>query len=165
MTTMPENLTPLEQFALVLLRTSAFEEYGQLRSWKGYDWDIMNRLCEMGFISNPVGKAKSVVFTEAGRRQADALVTTLLGAPASSDPAKEPSCECGCREAKPGGGFLPGHDQRLRVSLESRVGGLRSLQALVNALESYTKGEVTTEEMTREVRAALGHTSSRPTKE
>ena len=32
------------------------------RAWKGFDWDAMNRLHEKGMISNPVGKAKSVVF-------------------------------------------------------------------------------------------------------
>lgn len=30
---------------------------------KGFDWDVMNRLHEKGYITDPVGKAKSVVFT------------------------------------------------------------------------------------------------------
>ena len=34
------------------------------RTWKGFDWDAMNRLHEKGYISDPVGKAESVVFTE-----------------------------------------------------------------------------------------------------
>ena len=34
------------------------------RVWKGFDWEAMNRLHEKGFISDPRGKAKSVVFTE-----------------------------------------------------------------------------------------------------
>jgi hypothetical protein len=34
------------------------------RAWKGFDWDAMHRLHEKGYISDPVGKAKSVVFTE-----------------------------------------------------------------------------------------------------
>ena len=76
---MSEDLTPTEQFALVLLRQSAFEEGDRLRSWKGYDWDIMNRLHEMGFITNPVGKVKSVYLTESGEQHADALVATMLG--------------------------------------------------------------------------------------
>ncbi len=33
------------------------------RAWKGFDWDNLNRLYEKSFISNPVGKAKSVVMT------------------------------------------------------------------------------------------------------
>jgi len=28
------------------------------RVWKTFDWDVMNRLHEKGFISNPIGKAK-----------------------------------------------------------------------------------------------------------
>ena len=32
------------------------------------DWDAMNRLHEKGFISNPKGKAKSIVFTDEGAK-------------------------------------------------------------------------------------------------
>jgi hypothetical protein len=34
------------------------------RAWKSFDWDAMNRLYDKGLIGDPVGKAKSVVFTE-----------------------------------------------------------------------------------------------------
>jgi hypothetical protein len=44
------------------------------RAWKGFDWDAMNRLHEKGFISDPRGKAKSVVFTEAGLIEAQRLL-------------------------------------------------------------------------------------------
>ena len=50
------------------------------RAWKSYDWDAMKRLHERGLISNPVGKAKSVAFTEEGRAKAEALLTQLFGA-------------------------------------------------------------------------------------
>ena len=43
------------------------------RAWKGFDWEAMNRLYEKGFISDPRGKAKSVVFTEKGLIEADAF--------------------------------------------------------------------------------------------
>jgi len=36
------------------------------RAWKSFDWDALNRLHQKGYISNPVGKAKSVVFTDEG---------------------------------------------------------------------------------------------------
>jgi hypothetical protein len=29
------------------------------RAWKGFEWDALNRLHEQGFISNPLGNAKS----------------------------------------------------------------------------------------------------------
>jgi hypothetical protein len=38
--------------------------------WKGLDWDAMNRLHEKGLISDPVGKAKSVGFSEEGEKRA-----------------------------------------------------------------------------------------------
>ena len=43
------------------------------RAWKGFDWDAMARLHAKGLISDPVGKSKSVVFTEAGRRESERL--------------------------------------------------------------------------------------------
>ena len=39
----------------------------------------MSRLYEKGFISDPVGKAKSVVFTEEGLREAKRLLIELFG--------------------------------------------------------------------------------------
>ena len=48
------------------------------RAWKGFDWDAMNRLHEKGFISDPRGKAKSVVFTEAGLIEAQRLLQELF---------------------------------------------------------------------------------------
>jgi hypothetical protein len=39
------------------------------RAWTSLDWDAMNRLHEKGFISNPVGKAKSVAFTDKGLQE------------------------------------------------------------------------------------------------
>ena len=33
------------------------------RAWKGFDWDAMDRLHRNGWITDPVGKAKSVAET------------------------------------------------------------------------------------------------------
>jgi hypothetical protein len=44
-----------------------------VRAWKGYDWDAMDRLHAKGYISNPAGKAKSVVLTEEGLRRSKEL--------------------------------------------------------------------------------------------
>ena len=49
----------------------------------------MNRLHEKGFISDPRGKAKSIVFTEEGLRQAERLLEELFlqhSGPASQQP-------------------------------------------------------------------------------
>jgi hypothetical protein len=50
------------------------------RAWKGFDWEALNRLHEKGFISNPRGKAKSVVFTEEGLMEARRLLEELFSA-------------------------------------------------------------------------------------
>ena len=44
------------------------------RAWKGFDWEAMNRLHEAGYITDPRGKAKSVVFTEEGMERAKHLL-------------------------------------------------------------------------------------------
>ena len=49
------------------------------RAWKGFDWDAMNRLHETGYITDPKGKAKSVVFTEEGLARAEKLLEKLFG--------------------------------------------------------------------------------------
>jgi len=51
------------------------------RAWKSFDWDALGRLHEKGYISDPVGKAKSVVFTEAGLRESERLLRELFGTP------------------------------------------------------------------------------------
>src|SRR5207244_8899625 len=52
------------------------------RAWKGFDWEAMNRLHEQGYISDPRGKAKSVVFTEEGLERSERLLGKLFAKPA-----------------------------------------------------------------------------------
>ena len=49
------------------------------RVWKGFDWEAMDRLHEAGYISDPKGKAKSVVLTEEGAARAERLLAELFG--------------------------------------------------------------------------------------
>jgi len=49
------------------------------RAWKGFDWAAMQRLHAKGYISNPVGKAKAVEFTEAGLRESQRLLRERFG--------------------------------------------------------------------------------------
>ena len=49
------------------------------RAWKGFDWGAMDRLYEKGFISDPRGKAKSVIFTQEGVERAEKLLEDLFG--------------------------------------------------------------------------------------
>jgi hypothetical protein len=48
------------------------------RAWKGFDWDVLGRLHDKGMIGNPVGKVKSVVFTEDGLQRAKALFEAMF---------------------------------------------------------------------------------------
>ena len=49
-----------------------------MRAWKSFDWGAMERLHTKGLISDPVGTAKSVVFTDEGLRQSEALFPKLF---------------------------------------------------------------------------------------
>jgi len=48
------------------------------RAWKGFDWGVLGRLHDKGMIDNPVGKVKSVVFTEEGLERAKALFDEMF---------------------------------------------------------------------------------------
>ncbi len=63
----------VEQTVLALLHLTSFKDEFGLRSWKGYDWQVMNSLHEKGYISDPATKAKSVAFTEQGARKSQEL--------------------------------------------------------------------------------------------
>jgi hypothetical protein len=52
---------------------------GLARTWKSFDWAAMERLYEKGLIHDPVGKAKSVYFTDEGLKRADQLFHVLFG--------------------------------------------------------------------------------------
>ncbi len=69
----------VDEVTLALLHLTSFEDHGVTRAWKGHDFDVMNRLHEKGWIENPIGKAKSVMLTEAGLRQAQALFERYFG--------------------------------------------------------------------------------------
>lgn len=60
----------VDEAVLALLYLTLHDEG---RAWKSFDWNAMNRLHEKGLIQNPVGKAKSVVFTEKGLEESERL--------------------------------------------------------------------------------------------
>jgi len=69
----PENLDQekLAEAALAILSLSRMVEPYGVTAWKGIDWDVMNMLHDKGWISNPIGKQKSVGITEEGINLAD----------------------------------------------------------------------------------------------
>lgn len=69
------NTDKIDDYTLALLYLVTWDREESLgaRAWKSFDWDTMNRLHEKGHISNPKGKAKSVVVTEEGFAKAKEL--------------------------------------------------------------------------------------------
>ncbi|TWB33299.1 hypothetical protein FBZ91_11412 [Nitrospirillum viridazoti] len=65
----------IDEAVLALLHLGLHDEG---RTWKTFDWEAMNRLHAKGFISDPIGKTKSVVFTEVGARRAEELFRQLF---------------------------------------------------------------------------------------
>ena len=66
----------IDRTVLALLYLTLHDRF---RAWKSFDWDAMNRLHEKGFISDPVSKAKSVVFTDEGLAESKRLCQELFG--------------------------------------------------------------------------------------
>lgn len=71
----------VDEAVLALLWLTAFREKQDWpwRSWKGHGWEVMNRLHEKGFISDPRNKNKSVGLSDEGARRAEELCTKLFG--------------------------------------------------------------------------------------
>jgi hypothetical protein len=66
----------IDQAVLALLALGKHEGY---RTWKAFDWEVMGRLHHKGYITDPVGKAKSVLFTEERLRESERLLAELFG--------------------------------------------------------------------------------------
>jgi Domain of unknown function (DUF6429) len=69
------NTDRIDDAVLALLYLGLHNEY---RAWKGFDWEAMGRLHDKGMIDNPVGKAKSVCFTEEGLRRSRELFEAMF---------------------------------------------------------------------------------------
>jgi DNA-binding PadR family transcriptional regulator len=65
----------IDDCVLALLLLGRHDGY---RVWKTFDWDAMDRLHKKGFISDPVGRAKSVVLTVEGQERAEQLFRELF---------------------------------------------------------------------------------------
>ena len=69
----------IDDAVLALLMLGMHGDGELTRAWKSFDWDSLGRLHEAGFIYNPVGKARSVVFTPEGLSRSEALLDELFG--------------------------------------------------------------------------------------
>ena len=70
------NTDRIEQAVLALLSLGLHDG---TRVWKSFDWDVMARLHEKGYISDPRGKTKSIAFTEQGLKESERLLGNLFG--------------------------------------------------------------------------------------
>lgn len=91
------NTNKIDDAVLALLYLGLHNE---ARVWKGFDWEAMNRLHERGYITDPRGKAKSVVFTEEGFERAKRLLEELFSKPA------EPNAATRCLTGGASNGFI-----------------------------------------------------------
>ena len=72
---MPLNTDKIDDAALALLYLTLHDGH---RAWKGFDWDVLGRLHDKRMIGDPVGKVKSVAFTEEGLQRAKALFEKMF---------------------------------------------------------------------------------------
>ena len=70
----------IDEAVLALLWLTLHDER---RTWKGFDWDALERLHARGLIADPVNKAKSVILTDEGLRQSEELFRVLFTRPRS----------------------------------------------------------------------------------
>jgi Domain of unknown function (DUF6429) len=72
---MTPDTDKIDEDVLALLFLTSFRQKKGMppQAWKGHDWDVLNRLCEKGFISDPKNKNKSVWFTDEGFQKAKDL--------------------------------------------------------------------------------------------
>lgn len=69
----------IDEAALALLYLTMHNDTYGVRAWKNIDWDVMDRLYEKGYISDPKSKAKSVSITIEGEEKSKELFYKLFG--------------------------------------------------------------------------------------
>lgn len=65
----------IDDAVLALLYLTLHDDW---RAWKGFDWDVLNRLHAQGYIENPRNRNKSVEFTEEGLARSELLFGELF---------------------------------------------------------------------------------------
>ena len=76
------NFDAIDEAVLALFQLTLHDRY---RAWKGFDWDVLDRLHKKGLIDDPVGKTKAISLTEDGLKASDHAFKKLFATP--SDPA------------------------------------------------------------------------------
>ncbi|AVX90932.1 hypothetical protein PkP19E3_22600 [Pseudomonas koreensis] len=77
----------IEEAVLALLAAFSSDDGN---AWKGFDFEVMNRLHEQGLISNPVNRNKSIWLTEEGRERGRQLAERLFGGGVQAQRSPDP---------------------------------------------------------------------------
>ena len=64
-----------KELVLALMYLGVHERY---RTWKSFDWEVMDQLYQEDLISDPKRRAKSVVLTEEGLARSEAMFKKYL---------------------------------------------------------------------------------------
>ena len=76
---MEYNKDKVDEMVLALMYLTTFKDEFGMRVWTGLDWDVLDRLHEKGYISNPKSKAKSVGISEEAAKKSEELFTKHFG--------------------------------------------------------------------------------------
>ena len=63
----------VDEIVLALMWLVLHGDKNQVRAWKGFDWDTLERLHEKSLISDPKSKARSVVLTDKAVKLSESL--------------------------------------------------------------------------------------------
>ena len=63
----------VDKAVLALLYLTTFQDKPRWRAWKSHSWDVLDRLHQKGYISDPATKAKSVLLSEEGAQRSREL--------------------------------------------------------------------------------------------
>lgn len=75
---MEYNEQKVDDTALALLYLTSFTDQGSTRAWRSIAWEITDRLYEKGLIHDPKRKAKSIAFTDEGKKKCESLFNDLF---------------------------------------------------------------------------------------
>jgi hypothetical protein len=73
-----------------VLALLAIHSFNNGTAWKGFDFEVMNRLHEQDLISNPVNKNKSIWLTPEGLERGREIADRLFGANTNPGDVKSP---------------------------------------------------------------------------
>ena len=85
---LPEDIDKekIAEAALAILSLTAHGDADYTRVWKDLDWDLLDLLHDRGWISDPVGRHRSVQLTEAGIKLAQEYVDKHFGSKLGIEP-------------------------------------------------------------------------------